>query len=462
MKALFALLSLLFLCGSFAFQASAEQMPFPMAAKLKHHRLAIPGYPQDTLNEDIKRYYDIWVSHYYKTYPAPHDNVGYIEGHVTGYIPEEWKPFQSKLGALVSASEHTGYGMILFAIMGDKEKFDSLVRLYRAFERKQNHLMGWVMTENFIGTIKGLPEVGTATDGDMDVAYALLMGEKQWPGQSPFDESYLQMARDMINKGVYVDLIHPDSKRIQLGDWHSDYAPYTRWVTRSSDFMLDNLRAFVLYADEDKKARFEEAIAEVYAVMDTFNKQHNNGTGLLSDFIVGEEARPAPPKFLHEDFPTGDYSENSCRLPFRLAVDYLHSGNEKTQAHLLRIANWIDGKVKSQWYRVVDSYKLNGDSGIDWDQAESAYHDHIGVKDGLESLQFASGLVASQIVKPGSEKALTAGWKYLSRAHAYGKTSRHLKENGKALPVQDGYFKDSLTLLNLMAISGNWWFPGKE
>lgn len=443
-----------------AVQAYPDAMPFPMAQKEKTYRIAKPKYSQKTLNKDVRQYYEKWLVHYYRTYPVPYNNVGYIEGHVTGGYPEPWSDNQDTLGPMVSASEHTGYGMIIFAIMGEKEKYDSLVRLYLAHKHKENHMMNWVITQNHIAGTPEKDEIGSATDGDMDIAYGLLMGAKQWPGKSPFTKSYMDMAKDMINGGIYSNLIHHESKRIQLGDWHDDFAPYTKWVTRSSDFMLDNLRAFAIYADTDKKPLFNDAIDEIYYVLNVFNSEHNNGTGLASDFIVGKKPRPAPEKFLDEDFPTNHYSENACRLPFRLATDYLHSGDERSKAQLEKIASWIAPMVKGKWENVVDSYTLDGKDTIDWDQAESPYHDHQGKRNNLEALHFSSGLISSQIVREDGKKDLSKGWKFLRQAHAYGTESRFLAHEGKTLPLQDAYFKDTLALLNMMVISGNWWFPG--
>lgn len=68
-------------------------------------------------------------------------------------------------------SEGIGYGMLLAAAMGDKPTFDKIWGW--AQTRLSDGLLGW---NNGSG--------GSAADADTDIAYALLMAEKQWGGGS--------------------------------------------------------------------------------------------------------------------------------------------------------------------------------------------------------------------------------------------------------------------------------------
>jgi hypothetical protein len=69
----------------------------------------------------------------------------------------------------VTTSEAMGYGMLIAAAMGDKTSFDKM--------------WGYVQTQLDSGMMKWKPgETGTATDGDEDIIYALLMAGSQWGG----------------------------------------------------------------------------------------------------------------------------------------------------------------------------------------------------------------------------------------------------------------------------------------
>ncbi len=73
-----------------------------------------------------------------------------------------------------TVSEGMGYGMLLAVYFADQEVFDQLWR-YVAKYLNGNGLMDWEIdpSGNVIGT-------GAASDGDEDIAWALLMADRQW------------------------------------------------------------------------------------------------------------------------------------------------------------------------------------------------------------------------------------------------------------------------------------------
>jgi endo-1,4-beta-D-glucanase Y len=69
-----------------------------------------------------------------------------------------------------SKSEGIGYGMILTAYYGEKTYFDGLLAFYKSKRTSSSkNLMGW------LAPCSGWADQGSATDGDLDVAYALLV-----------------------------------------------------------------------------------------------------------------------------------------------------------------------------------------------------------------------------------------------------------------------------------------------
>ncbi len=491
---------IVFMANSVAF--AAVNKPFPQAGKWTAYGVTpkvaywngssweSQDIPQADQNQAVISYFESWDSHFYKTYSSQgHSDVGYIEGHVTGTVPE-WGTRDPE--PVVSASEHTGYGMIIYALMDGylkdgvndvdcKARFDSLVRLYNLMKIDGN-LMCWAIPETYWTTfsaqqkwIQGWDDNGdpievydypalssSATDGDMDIAYALLLADKQWGGNSPISgKTYKQLALDMINNGIYNKLINGTTNRILLGDWHSDCISwgdplFTSYLTRSSDFMIDNLRAFKATASTAKQARFNNAINECYNIMEDFYLNHNSNTGLLSDFItkVGSDNSAPAPQSVYDDmdepFPSGAYSENSCRLPFRLAQDYIHNGGGttgKTTGKYLNALNAfitpkIAGSYKPVWDNSRDGYWING-SLMDWSTPGGS--ERLGTHTSYDALQFTSCFVSAGIV--GSALNLGEGFAYIDNMHAYYQGTG------------DPYFKDTLTLLNMLLISRNWWKP---
>lgn len=437
---------------------------------------------RESMDQSVLQYFHQWRNDFYRVYiNDPLKPVGVIEGHITGNLSGDSGIWKDAL--CISASEHTGYGMIIFALMagypgetGDqcKKDFDSLVRLYLGLKRN-NNLMAWAIPENtqifndalLSQNIGSLPN--SASDGDMDIAYALLLAEKKWPNDTTHVKSYKQIALDMINIGIYNDLISPVTNRILLGDWHAEgirgaWTPelmFNPYVTRSSDFMIENLKMFKEYADSNKKALFQSAIDECFNIMEAFRVSNNN-TGLLSDFITNNytigtngkmvftnEIIPAPQEIydaLSEPFPINAYSENSCRVPQRLALDYIHTGDQRSETYLTLLQNFINTKISGSlgpiWSNVRDGYWLNGDE-MNWGP------DKLGSHSGLNALQFASCFISSNVVS--NSISLGTGFSYLSSSHASSDPN-----------VEDPYFKDTLSLLNMLMISGNWWSPTNE
>ncbi|MDP9348250.1 MAG: glycosyl hydrolase family 8, partial [Gemmatimonadota bacterium] len=69
-----------------------------------------------------------------------------------------------------------GYGMLLAVHMGDKYTFDELWAYAKRY-RNSNGMIAWLVDRY------GTPvDSGAATDGDQDMAYALLVADTRWGG----------------------------------------------------------------------------------------------------------------------------------------------------------------------------------------------------------------------------------------------------------------------------------------
>ena len=70
-----------------------------------------------------------------------------------------------------------------------------------------------------------------------------------------------------------------------------------------------------------------------------------------------------------------------------------------------------------------------------------------GTHTGVAALQFIAPFVTACTVDSQYQAALNTGWDYIKSLHASGSSD------------SDAYFKDSLTLMSMLYISGNWWKP---
>jgi endo-1,4-beta-D-glucanase Y len=97
-------------------------------------------------------------------------------------------------------SEAMGYGMMIAAAMGDKAAFDQFHSYVRSQGGQGSGLMTWKQGQS-----------GSASDGDIDIAYALLMANVQWPSggyKSPGD----QMAAAILSQDIVSNVIRGGSQ----------------------------------------------------------------------------------------------------------------------------------------------------------------------------------------------------------------------------------------------------------
>ncbi len=379
----------------------AQNKPFPQ-------QVNYPGcikpttVTQTDMNETVKSYYQNWKTKYLKKSDGGDIGNGYyINMKGTGGS-----------GTEVTTSEAHGYGMIIFSLMAGFDDsaqiyYDGMVNLYDLHRSTINeHLMSWV-----IDPVNGNSD--GAADGDMDIAYSLLLASEQWGNDGKIQ--YKTKADSMINLGIKGDDVRKNgSKRTTLGDWDNSL-----YNTRSSDWMADHMRA---YHGLTNDPLWLEAADTIYSLITQITSKYSTSTGLMPDFVVGKDPAPAQPDFL-EAQTDGDYSWNACRFPWRIAVDYAHYGTMAAKLHFNKMLAWLKSSTNNDPKRIVAGYKLDGSELV-------SYSD----------MSFIAPFVASCICDATHQEYLNKGWSAIK-------------------DPQGDYYGDSIALLCLLLISGNWWKP---
>ncbi|WP_343746928.1 glycosyl hydrolase family 8 [Chitinophaga sp.] len=402
---LFLLAGLLNVAG---FCAQAQNKPFPQA--ISYPNCIKPNnVTQAAMNASVASYYDYWKATYLKNNLTSLPGGYYVKGDITGGA-DGYKPLGS--------SEGHGYGMVIVALMAGhdpnaKTLFDGLYKTFKAYHSVNNSkLMGWVVAD----AAGAQGHFDSATDGDMDIAYALILAHYQWGSGGAIN--YLNEAKSMINNGLKAAYV-TNSFRLNLGDWDTKSA----LNTRPSDWMMDHMRAFY---QETGDATWNTVINTLYNVYTQFSATYSPSTGLISDFVVKNPPEPAPQNFLDEYPQTNEYNYNACRVPLRIVMDYAMYGNNTALTLSNKMVNWIKSKTNSNPTAIVDGYKLNGSNS----------------GSGQEAV-FIGPFVAASVVSSNNQAFLNAGWNWLKSA-------------------KSGYYSDSYGLLCQLFISGNWWIPGNS
>ena len=394
-------------CFSLFLYGQQAKYPFPQHQVYAGNSIKPNQLSQQKMDELTTSFYRQWKNRYVKAGCKPG----------TYYI---W--FEGK-GKKQSVSEGQGYGMVITALMAGadyaaKATYDGLFRFF-AEHRNKHGLMAWAQDKDCRSI-----DPSSATDGDMDIAYSLLLADKQWGSAGTFN--YLFEAKQLI-KAIMAYEINPKTFSIVLSD-AVEYDSKDYYDMRASDFMPAHFKAFEQVTGD---TRWRKVIDANYKLFNDLEKKYSDDAGLIPDFIVNinKSARPAPAHFLESKYD-GYYNYNACRVPWRIASDYLLNGDHRAKAINDKINHWIKETTRGIPDNISAGYTLNGDD------IKGRY---------FEALSFIGPFAVSAMVDQKNQHWLNGVWDYL--------INFKLKDYD--------YYDNSIKLMNMIILSGNYWQPIK-
>ncbi len=381
--------------------------PYPSHVTYVYGSISPMSNTQEEKDKIVSDYYDIWKKNYIIKETSSSETLYRIATDI--------------VNKKRTVSEAQGYGMIITAIMAGYDKdaqkiFDGLWRFSRSFPSSISpDLMAWEIP-------KKVKNSNSAFDGDADMAYALLIADKQWG--SAGDINYANEAKRTI-KAIYKYTIGKDSKLPLLGDWEDPNGKkFNQFTPRTSDFMLRNFRSF--YAVTKDKRWLEVIDASQLALM-SFQKYSASNTGLVSDFIQFDYEKnyfvPTSQKFLETHDNAFYY--NACRVPLRIGMDALLSGDDRSIDIVQNLSSWIIDSTKGDPTLIKSGYMMDGK-----------------VIGNYFTTAFASPLGVGAMLSPKDQIWLDKNYDFI----------KDRVEN---------YYEDSLNLLSLLVLSGNFWDAAK-
>ncbi len=360
-------------------------------------------------DQAVRDFYDAWKAHFLK------------QGCGTG----RYYVFTQTDSGNLTVSEGHGYGMVLTALMAGHDpdaqtEFDGLFQYFRDHPTAtHDHLMSWYQRTSCVDANGN----DSASDGDLDIAFALLLANKQWGSCGTIN--YLAEAQQVI-ADIKDGETDTGARYVLLGDWvtPSDTTYYPS--TRSSDFMTDHYRSYQAATGD---SAWTGLLDRTYTIVDSLQSSASPSTGLLPDFVKSPltTPQPAPPHFL-ESANDGAYGYNACRDPWRLATDFLVSGDARAKTAVQRIDTWIRDTTGGDPSAIKSGYQLDGTmiSGADY-----------------LSMAFVAPLGVGAMVDATNQTWLNDVWDLMV-----------------ATPITtDGYYENTLKTLALVVMSGNWWAP---
>lgn len=265
-------------------------------------------------NEFVKNWYDNWKKKYLQT--------------CTGSIRPGVDPLSKSL------VEAMGFSMVAVAYMGDKETFDGLYNYYKS---KQNSygcgLMGWKVNgcDNF-------EDRGAATDGDIDVACALIVAHWQWP-----NDGYDEKAKSLIT--TLKKMILTCSGKLTVYPGCSGGRPWGG--CNETDISYYTPAFFRYFAKISGDESWTKLADDTHLIRDA---AANSTTGLVPDWqSVSGTAGAGSRK--------GYFSFDAIRAPYKQSMDFIWHGNKSAETWAKKLTTWAYGYGVS---KIVDGFQLNG------------------------------------------------------------------------------------------------------
>jgi endo-1,4-beta-D-glucanase Y len=298
--------------------------------------------------------------------------------------------------------------MMLAVYMNDQPLFDDLWK-YEQLWLGQYGLMDWYI--NAAGTDR--LGTGAASDADEDMAWALLMAERQWGGSGSLSNTYANIARGQINL-IWQNEIF-ESKLLKPGDQWGD------WDTINiSYFAPSYYRAF---AAATGNTGWNAVIQTVYDTIDnSLNAANGNSANGLVPAWCTSNGVPNPNVFTGGTAPT-HYQYDSCRTPFRIGLDWCLNGEQRARTYVAKTSQFFSARTAAG---IVDGYNLDGSARAAHASGQSAAFVGPAVVGAMSDTAYAT------LVTEGYSRVATLG-----------------------LLVGGDYYDESWTALSLLMMSGN-------
>jgi endo-1,4-beta-D-glucanase Y len=352
---------------------AAAKFPFPQD---QNYPTPTAIRPANTDHNVVQAAYQVFMTNFY-------------EENSNGQARIKWDT------ASQTVSEGIGYGMLILVWMDNAKnntqaKFDKLWAYYQA-HRDGNGLMDWKI-QGFGGTANN--GGGGATDGDLDVAFALCLAYYQWG-----DAKYKTDATALMGKIWQYEV--SGGNMLYPGDQFKE-------PLNPSYFITAGLGMF-------NKIKFDNnnwagVATGCYSLLKTISNK--NSTGLVPDWCTNEG---------NPDGRGSDYTFDAARTPWRMAMAYCWYGDADAKTVAGKINTWIKTKTEGDPSQIMSGYTL------------------IGAPLGTYNLPTYIGPFAcAAMVDNGSQAWLDACYKRLA-----------------SFIDNDNYYNQSLKVLSLLLLTGN-------
>jgi len=349
------------------------------------------------------------------------------EAYLVSVGSAAWKAVRSDDASHPFVAEAQGYGLEILALMAGADpeaqaSFDAVLKYVLDHPSKINSGLMAAEQNSSGASVNGSD---SATDGDLAIAYGLLLADRQWGSTGSYN--YKNLAITRIN-AIKKSEINATTKLPLLGDWASPSDSYY-YGTRPSDFMVDHFRAFKSATGD---VFWDSVVTATQNLLTHLQKNYAPTTGLVPDFVVSTNTtnpKPASANYL-EGPDDGRYSYHATRVPWRLGADAAVFGDATSKTQAQKMTAWIKSVTAGNPDKIKSGYTLDG-------KVLGNYSDII----------FTAPFAPAAMHASENQAWLDALWAAMAKeANNSGITD---------------YYGASILLQSLIVTSGNYWSPAK-
>jgi endo-1,4-beta-D-glucanase Y len=344
-----------------------------------------------------------------------------------------------------TVSEGIGYGMIIAVYMNDQTLFDQLWRYEQAHTATASSggfpatmtatsLMNWyIASDGTTATMTngGQNGAGAATDADEDMAWALVMADKQWGGKGSLGDTYANFAKKLLGDVLKYEIDQTNNVVKNGSGWGGVNC------LNISYFAPSHYRVFASYAgDSHWTSVVDKSYSIIAASLNTTNGNQNNGLVPAFSTSTGANDQCGTAGASNQKHT---YQYDSCRTPFRIGIDACLNDQSSAASYVAKTTSFFAPKAVAG---IVDGYNLDGSENPQFSKSPPA------------TTVSYNGLSASFIGPAG------VGAMYPQSGKDYkafvDDVYAHLIDLQHPMWVGGQYYDESWTMLALLMMTGNY------
>lgn len=414
-----------------------SSLNYPFGSRIDAYGLGIlpTNYSTASMDTIVKLQYDSWKT-----------NRLFTAGAAGGVISSDTRSIFS--GSSVSGcyyvqfnssasfsyvSEGMGYGMLIMVMMAGYEAnaqnyFDGLYKMARCRPAYQffidsgstdthyKYLMEWKIKADWSTNNDGY----NAADGDMDLALALIMADRQWGSAGAIN--YSAEAVNTINAIKNWNCAFSTTANAAYAVPLVNTAGF-RFASRTSDYMYDHFRQYKAITGD---TFWDTALANCQSLITGIINLESPNHKLTPGWIVDTTTSPVKsPGGIIESPNEGEYDFNAIRNPWRWAVHYIMAGNATSRSQAGGITSKIFSDIGGNAEAMPNFYTMSGSASGGPSRNMAMLH----------------GIMAGAVCNVNASDQAWLNSAFTTCANN----------------VQTGYFDTELILMSEIFVTGNWW-----